>query len=159
MSNLIHNKLKKNQIQLLLHAIKYGIIGFGGAVVDFAVFILLVHGFNLHTAMLVAFANICSSVIGTVNNYLLNARFNFKVRTHLWVRFARYFTFSLVSTGFVSICLGINQAFLHIPTILAKVIFSSLGAVISFLLNNYLTFQTEKQVVKIRNRLRKSRLN
>lgn len=147
MSKLIHNKLKKNQVQLLLHAIKYGIIGLGGAVVDFAVFILLVHGFNLHTAMLVALANICSSVIGTVNNYLLNARFNFKVRTRLWARFVKYFTFSLVSTGFVSICLGINQAFLHIPTILAKVIFSSFGAVISFLLNNYLTFQNKKQVV------------
>jgi putative flippase GtrA len=69
---------------------RYSIIGVSGVTLDTLLFAVLVRG-----GMIPVVATVLSTVAGIVNNYLLNARFNFRARVNL-VHFRRFLTVGLV---------------------------------------------------------------
>jgi putative flippase GtrA len=69
---------------------RYSVIGVSGVTLDTLLFAVLVWG-----GMIPVVATVLSTVAGITNNYLLNARFNFRTRVNL-VHFRRFMTVGLV---------------------------------------------------------------
>lgn len=66
--------------------INYAIIGISGVVIDFILYILLTS-----IGVPAVLASVVSVSAGIVNNFLLNAHYNFKRKDHLWRRFASFY--------------------------------------------------------------------
>lgn len=65
----------------------YGVIGVSGAALDLCLYALLAVGWSVAPW----FATIISSTVGSINNYLLNARYNFRTNDRHAARFAAYY--------------------------------------------------------------------
>jgi putative flippase GtrA len=79
----------------------YAAIGGSGALLDYIVFLALLHSTSLHYLLI----NSLSTSVGIVNNFTLNCWFNFKVRDRLFIRFAAFYAVGLVGLGVASLLL------------------------------------------------------
>lgn len=75
----------------------YIVIGFTGFFMDIAVFVFLLRVLHVNQYI----ANPISTSIGIINNFLLNAHFNFKRTDRIFVRFLSFY-----AVGWVGIALG-----------------------------------------------------
>jgi len=75
----------------------YFAIGFTGLFIDLGLFVVFVRVFHMSPYI----ANPISTTIGIINNFLLNAYFNFKKTDHLFARFLSFY-----AVGWVGILLA-----------------------------------------------------
>ena len=99
--------ITKNQQSTVLAVrfILYSIIGFSGVAIDFIVFYILVNFLNFHYIP----ANIISSLSGASNNFLLNAKFNFKVNNKKILRYTSFITVACLGTACSSLTIFILE--------------------------------------------------
>ena len=120
--------------------ILYGIIGAFCASLDFVVYTLLCH-FDLISYL---WANVISIHAGIICSFLLNRTFNFKIKDKMPQRFLSFYLVGLVG-------LGISEAMLYIMVtlgswneVICKLISVVVVALIQFVLNKYITFNTKQ---------------
>lgn len=120
--------------QLLL----YGFIGVTGATLDFLVFLFLYNILGLNPSI----ATAISVTVGIVNNFLLNAFFNFKKTDQLLNRF-----FTFYAVGFAGLLLSVALIYvlhdvIHIDANIAKVISIPIIVVLQYVFNKKYSFNT-----------------
>lgn len=115
----------------------YGIIGGMSVVLDFIVFFVLTYFFPEYYLL----ANIVSVNCGIVNSFLLNRRYNFKVKDRFIFRFIVFYlvgmTGLLISSGILYLLVdrvGINLLVSKVMTIFVVTVFQ-------FFLNKNVTFR------------------
>lgn len=115
----------------------YGIIGGMSVVLDFIVFFVLTYFFPEYYLL----ANIVSVNCGIVNSFLLNRRYNFKVKDRFIFRFIVFYlvgmTGLLISSGILYLLvdrIGINLLVSKVMTIFVVTVFQ-------FVLNKNVTFR------------------
>jgi putative flippase GtrA len=117
----------------------YLIIGGFSAGIDYLFFSILTHSFN----MLYLIANIYSIHIGIITSFILNRKFNFKIKDKIMTRFLSFYLIGLfgliISTGLLFILIeGLSY---NKP--LAKILSIIVIALIQFSLNKFITFKRE----------------
>ena len=119
----------------LRHLVLYGVIGLGGALLDF-----LVYWFLTSQAFFYQYANFVSVTCGIVLSFFFNARFNFNAETKLLARFLCFYSVGMMGwllSAFL-LYLGIEcLGFAELSTKLASIV---VVAAVQFLLNRLLTF-------------------
>lgn len=123
--------------EALLQLIRYGLIGIIGLVVDFGVFSLFIHFFNLNAEI----ANFISSSCGLINNFLWNSYLNFKVKDKLLRRFIEYYIVGQVTTIITTISIFLFSTLLKQDQLLVKVISTLFATLIQFIVNKLITFR------------------
>ena len=104
----------------------YGLIGVSGVTLDYLLFLLLFNVVGLHPQL----ANAISTTAGITNNFALNARFNFRKRDRLLVRFARFYAVGLAGIALTFVLLQVFSGLLGIDPNLVKA--GSLPVVLAF---------------------------
>lgn len=119
--------------------IKYGLIGAASSTLDFVIYTALVM-----TGMNMLWANVIGVNCGIVTSFILNRRYNFKVKDHAAHRFVSFYLVGMaglaLSTGLLYIlveCMGLNEIFSKLVTIVAV-------ALLQFALNSRVTFKQTK---------------
>lgn len=120
--------------------ILYGIIGGFCASLDFAIYILLCH----YDLVPYLWANVISIHMGIICSFLLNRTFNFKIKDKTPQRFLSFYVVGLVG-------LGISEGMLYAMVtlggwneVVCKLISVVIVALIQFVLNKYITFNTKQ---------------
>ena len=120
--------------------ILYGIIGGFCASLDFAIYTLLCY----YDLLPYLWANIISIHAGIICSFLLNRTFNFKIKDKTPQRFLSFYVVGLVG-------LGISEAMLYLMVtiggwneVICKLISVVVVALIQFVLNKYITFNTKQ---------------
>ncbi len=116
---------------------KFGVVGFCGLVIDFAVTYLLKDHLQINQYL----ANAIGFALAVINNYLLNKSWTFKNRDKNHAQqFARFALIALIGLGLNSLCiLGLQQ--LQIPFYLAKFMAIAIVFVWNFVANATITFK------------------
>lgn len=116
--------------------IKYGVIGAWSSFIDVVSYTILVMA---SVNMLVA--NVIGVHIGIMNSFILNRRYNFRVKDYTKQRFISFYIIGLLglalSSGFLYLFvdgIGMNE-------IIAKVITIVIVALFQFVLNSRITFK------------------
>lgn len=127
----IHNLYNKHRNLVL-----YGIIGSSGALLDYIAFIVLYNFVGLDPML----ATTISISLGIINNFILNALFNFKTKSHLLSRFASFY-----AIGILGILLSIALIYLlhhqlGIDANIAKLISIPIVVIMQYILNKHFTF-------------------
>ena len=104
----------------------YALIGGSGVVLDYLLFLLLFNVAGLHPQP----ANAISTTAGITNNFALNARFNFRKRDRILVRFARFYAVGLAGIVLTFVLLQVFSGLLGIDPNLVKA--GSLPVVLAF---------------------------
>lgn len=131
--------------------LKYGIVGALGLIVDMGIFYLL-HKM-LGTNYIVA--NIMSSSLAVVHNFILNSYFTFKVRDKLLKRFLSFYLIALAGMALSSGLLALMIDGFRMDSMIAKMISVLIVAMIQYFLNKKLTFGEHKLFSFILRSLRK----
>jgi putative flippase GtrA len=113
---------------------RYAIIGVSGVTLDTLLFVLLTRGGLPPIA-----ATVISTTAGIVNNYTLNARFNFRTSFNR-VHFMRFFTVGLVGLAVAAISLKLLIA-VGLTPIPAKLVSLPVVLASQFIANKYWTFR------------------
>lgn len=120
--------------------ILYGIIGGFCASLDFAIYTLLCH----YDLVPFLWANVISIHTGIICSFILNRTFNFKIKDKTPQRFLSFYVVGLVG-------LAISEGMLYVMVTLGgwnelvcKLISIVIVALIQFVLNKYITFNTKK---------------
>ncbi len=129
-----HNSKKLGYI----YFIKYCIIGVSGAVIDLTVFYVLVNFAGIYFII----ANIISSSLGIINNFLLNTHFNFKVKDKLKARFTKFTIVALIGIFFNTYMVSFFFVNMKIDLMISKMMALLIIAVIQFVINKRYTFKT-----------------
>ena len=119
--------------------ILYGIIGSFSAGIDFVVFYELTNIIGIYYLV----ANIFSVTIGITISFILNKKYNFKVRDKV---FKRYLIFISIGLGGLLLSSSLLYFFVDIFTldkIISKILSIVLVVLIQFLLNKSITFKKE----------------
>ena len=118
--------------------ILYGLIGGFCAALDFGVYSLLCH-FGILSYM---WANIVSTHVGIFTSFFLNRSFNFKVKDKAPLRFVSFYLVGLVGLGISELLLFLLVDIAGWNEIICKLFSIAVVALIQFLLNKYITFQS-----------------
>ena len=94
----------------------YALIGGSGVVLDYLLFLLLFNVVGLHPQL----ANAISTTAGITNNFALNARFNFRKRDRILVRFARFYAVGLAGIVLTFVLLQVFSGLLGVDPNLVK---------------------------------------
>jgi len=119
--------------------IKYGLIGAASSSLDFVIYTaLVVAGLNMF------WANVIGVNCGIVTSFILNRRYNFKVKDHAAHRFMSFYMVGMaglaLSTGLLYILvesMALNEFFSKLVTIVAV-------ALLQFVFNSRVTFKQTK---------------
>jgi putative flippase GtrA len=116
--------------------VKFSVVGFTGAAIDFGLLALLVEVF----AWPVLLANTCSFIVALVNNFWLNKFWTWRDKSDRHVR--QFVKFSLTSVAGLAINTGLMWLSLKIGLyyLLAKFFISIIVAFWNYLVNNFWTF-------------------
>lgn len=123
------------------HFILYAIIGASGVVLDFIFFAILTDVLFVNYLP----ANIISVSCGIINNFFLNAKFNYKIKEKLWFRFISFYCIGLAGMGLSTLLLFLLIDLATIPALWAKVMTIVVVTVIQFLLNNHISFRQKEK--------------
>ncbi len=132
MINFINRQLKKYR-ELIL----YCMIGCTGAALDFIVYASLTRFAHVHYQ----WANLISVSFGIINNFFLNARFNFRTRDRLLLRFASFYLVGMTGWAISAGCLHLFIGILDFNEIAAKLLTIFIVTAIQFLMNKFITFK------------------
>lgn len=113
----------------------YCLIGLSGVTADFLVFLALTQvGIDPLVATFISVS------CGIINNFVWNAWLNFKVRSHLLIRFLSFYAVGLVG---VALSIGILWvgSLLGLTPAVAKIISIPIVVVVQFVLNRVVTFR------------------
>lgn len=114
----------------------YAAIGASGAALDFVVYALLA----TYAGWPPVLSTATGVSLGIVNNFFLNAWFNFRVRDHLLRRFGAFYVVGLVGVVLSMAIVGVATWALHLGPIAAKLL-SILPVVLAqFLVNRRWAF-------------------
>ena len=133
-------KIIKQYYSRFRNLILYGIIGGFCASLDFAIYTLLCH----YDLVPFLWANVISIHTGIICSFILNRTFNFKIKDKTPQRFLSFYVVGLVG-------LVISEGMLYVMVTLGgwnelvcKLISIVIVALIQFVLNKYITFNTKK---------------
>ena len=128
-------------IQLFISLLKkyrelvvYCMIGCTGATLDFVVYAFLTSYVGLHYQL----ANFIGVPFGIVNNFVWNYYFNFRVRTHFFLRRASFYGVGMVGCSLSAGCLWLFIEKLAFNTLIAKLGTIFFATVVQFCLNKFL---------------------
>lgn len=131
MLETIHRLLRTHR-QFVL----YCIIGASGALLDLIVFLIL---FNvIHMDALVA--TTISTSLGIINNFFLNARFNFKVKDRMRVRLLNFYAVGITGLLLSLVIIFAAHNGLGVDANIAKIISIPLIVLAQFFLNKKISF-------------------
>jgi putative flippase GtrA len=113
---------------------RYAVIGVSGVALDTLVFVALTHA-----GLIPVVATVISTCVGIFNNYVLNARFNFRTAYNR-VHFRRFFTVGLLG---LAVAAGSLQLLIELgmQSLPAKLLSLPLVLVSQFAANKYWTFR------------------
>lgn len=133
-------KFIKRYYSRFRNLILYGIIGGFCASLDFAIYTLLCH----YDLVPFLWANVISIHTGIICSFILNRTFNFKIKDKTPQRFLSFYVVGLVG-------LAISEGMLYVMVtlggwneLICKLISIVIVALIQFVLNKYITFNTKK---------------
>ena len=133
-------KIIKQYYSRFRNLILYGIIGGFCASLDFVIYTLLCH----YDLVPFLWANVISIHTGIICSFILNRTFNFKIKDKTPQRFLSFYVVGLVG-------LAISEGMLYVMVTLGgwnelvcKLISIVIVALIQFVLNKYITFNTKK---------------
>jgi len=121
----------------LNYLFRYCLIGVTGVALDFLVFYLLVNFLSLHYQ----YANIISVSCGIINNYILNARYNFKVTDNHFKRMITFYAVGILGLVISGILLYLLVDLLSIQAIVAKAMAIVIVTVVQYTLNRLFSFK------------------
>jgi putative flippase GtrA len=120
--------------------LKYGIVGVLGLVVDMGLFYLLHRMLDMNYIL----ANIISSSVAVIHNFILNSFFTFKVKDKMLQRFATFYLIALAGMALSSGLLALMIDVLRMDSMIAKMISVLVVAVLQYFLNKMITFSEHK---------------
>lgn len=115
----------------------YLIIGSISAFTDFSLYYLL----TKHSDINYLIINFFTVLIGISLSFILNRKYNFKVRDHIVKRFIIFFSVGLVGLLVSSIILYFFVEYLFINIFLSKFLSIFLVVALQFILNKFVTFK------------------
>lgn len=120
--------------------LKFGLVGLSGVVVDFGVTWVCKEKLRLHKYL----ANSLGFVVATVNNYLLNRFWTFRVigQDATFLEFSKFFGIALVGLLINNLILFVIHEKLRVNFYLAKVFAIGVVAIWNFMGNYIYTFST-----------------
>jgi len=131
--------------------LKYGIVGVLGLIVDMGIFYLLHKMLGMNYIV----ANIISSSLAVIHNFILNSYFTFKVKDKLLKRFLSFYLIALAGMAMSSGLLALMIDGFMMDSMIAKMISVLIVAMIQYFLNKKLTFGEHKLFSFILRSLRK----
>jgi putative flippase GtrA len=124
--------------------ILYSVIGLTGVSINYVAFFILVHFFNIHYQV----ANFISVSMGITNNFILNSRYNFKVKDILMKRFVSFYTIGLFGLLVSSSLLYLFHKIWGINVFVSKAMTLVFVVILQFFLNRKFTFRVLKNEEK-----------
>lgn len=122
--------------KLIKEIIVYAIIGGISAGLDSILFaVISMIGVNLYIA------NFISVNIGIITSFILNTRFNFKIKDNIQKRLIRFLTIGYVGMSISTVILYIGKELWGIDAILVKLISVVVVAILQFILNKLITYR------------------
>lgn len=122
--------------KLIKEIIVYAIIGGISAGLDSILFaVISMIGVNLYIA------NFISVNIGIITSFILNTRFNFKIKDNIQKRLIRFLTIGYVGMSISTVILYIGKELWGIDEILVKLISVVVVAILQFILNKLITYR------------------
>ena len=94
----------------------YTCIGASGVTLDYLLVLGLIQTGWVHYQL----ANVLSTTAGILNNFLLNVRFNFRVRDRLFVRFLTFYAVGLIGLAATALLLFLFVGLLGFPAAWVK---------------------------------------
>ena len=119
------------------HLILYGIIGSFSSGLDFAIYTILMQIGNFQYL----FANCISVLSGITTSFILNRKYNFKVKDDTRKRFMIFLTIGLCGLFLSNLILYTCIDILSINKIISKLLSVVLVVFFQFLFNKYVTFK------------------
>lgn len=116
--------------------VRYAAIGALGVCLDYGLFVVLFNLVGLHEQV----ANALSTTAGIVNNFALNALFNFRRRDRLLVRFLRFYAVGLTGIALTFLLLRVFSAGLGVNPDLVKAASLPLVLVLQYSINRRWSF-------------------
>lgn len=120
--------------------INYCIIGCTGASLDFILFVVLTSYFGIFYQ----YANFISISCGILNNFFLNAIFNFKRTSYFWYRMFSFYAVGMIGWAISSFLLYLLIEKLNLNTIIAKLSVIIVITCVQFFLNKLITFRSRR---------------
>ena len=133
---ILISKLYYNFRNLIL----YGIISLCTSSLDFLCFWVLTNYIGVHYLL----ANCISVIIGITTSFILNRKYNFKVKDKVAKRFAIFFTVGLCGMLLSNIILWIGIDKLNCDKTITKLASIFIVVFFQFLMNKYVTFRVKK---------------
>jgi|LakMenEpi03Aug12_release.lakeMendotaPanAssembly.Ray.scaffolds.fasta_scaffold1378966_1 putative flippase GtrA len=132
------NLLQRVFHELIKHRtfIVYSIIGISGATIDYLAFIAMIKWIPLHYLII----NSISTSLGVINNFLLNARFNFSVKDRLFRRFVLFYLVGLVGMAVATGMLYVMVDLMSFSPQISKLMVIFVIVVLQFNLNKRISF-------------------
>jgi len=116
--------------------VKYALVGVVGLVVDLGLFYVFHETLQLNYIL----ANVMSSTLAVVNNFILNSFFTFKVKDKLLFRFLSFYSIALAGMALSSGMLAVSIDGMHWNSMVSKAISIFFVALIQYYVNKKLTF-------------------
>jgi putative flippase GtrA len=131
--------------------VKYGLVGVLGLLVDMGLFYLF------HEVMAINYivANILSSSIAVIHNFILNSFFTFKVKDKMLLRFVSFYLIALAGMVLSSGLLALLIGGIHLNAMVSKFISVMVVALIQYFVNKKFTFG-ERKLFSFMNHTEKS---
>jgi len=120
----------------------YCMIGGSGAILDFIIYTAFVSWTHLVPPV----ANLISVTCGITNNYILNARFNFKTGRLCLKQYFKFYSVGLVGLGLSTGMIWAFTSVLDFNPIISKAITVFFITIVQYILNRYFTFNDVKKV-------------
>lgn len=119
--------------------ILYGIIGCCASGLDFVIYTILVK----YICVYYIYANSISVLAGISTSFILNRKYNFKVKDHTVRRFSIFLSVGLMGLILSNIILYICISIIDLNELVSKFLSIVLVVFLQFLLNKFITFKTK----------------
>ncbi len=135
MANLQLDKISKIYSRLR-NLLLYGLFGMTAALVDYAVFFIIIYFQLGETEWL---ASVLGNICGFIVSFSLNTFINFKKSNHLFYRFVSYFIICVIGSAFSTIVFIRIDGLLNLYV--SKILVMGLACIMQFMLNKIITYR------------------
>lgn len=122
--------------------ILYGIIGSFTSFLDFGVYTIL----SRYAGVYYLLANCISVLVGITTSFILNRKYNFKVKDHAGKRFSIFLTVGLCGMFLSNLILYVGIDELHHNSMIVKLVSIVFVVFFQFILNKYITFRKREEI-------------
>lgn len=119
--------------------ILYGIIGSFTSFLDFCVYTIL----SQYVGLYYLAANCISVLVGIITSFVLNRKYNFKVKDHVGQRFSIFLTVGLCGLLLSNLILYVGNDVMHANELIVKLASIVLVVGFQFILNKFITFRVK----------------